>query len=260
MKMPKVRQLLGRIKTSIITLTLVSTLTLTGCTVRYTSSEDPTNKGLLDELMAAVGEDLSKRAAEDLSDSVEGYLKQYREELNKTVSSAELKTEEEIKEIADEVKNLSNEFAENTGTEFQSATLVRVIDGDTIVVDINNNEYKVRLIGINTPESVASEEYLEKKGVENTEEGKDASNFTKELLKDVDTVYLQKDISETDKYGRLLRYVWLKVPDEIDTDSISEYMVNGILVREKQAEPVSYEPDTEYDDEFNEIYEDYDER
>ena len=121
-------------------------------------------------------------------------------------------------------------------------------------MEIDREEYKVRLIGINTPESVASQEYLEKRGITNSAEGFAASDFTKELLKGVDTVYLTKDTSETDRYGRLLRYVWLDIPDEINEEAIAYYMLNGILLREKQAEPVSYEPDTLYDEEFADIY------
>lgn len=134
---------------------------------------------------------------------------------------------------------------------FQPATLVRVVDGDTIVVDISGDEYKVRLIGINAPESVAPDSYLEMTGKENTQEGEKASDFVKNLLAGTETVYLQKDVSDTDRYGRLLRYVWLEIPDDDkDIEEISSKMLNGILVREGIAEPAAYAPDTVHQADF----------
>lgn len=139
---------------------------------------------------------------------------------------------------------------ENPG-EFQKARLVRVVDGDTIVVDIGGEEHKVRLIGIDAPESVASSIYLDRTGKENTREGEKASDYVKDLLADTETVYLQKDVSETDRYGRLLRYVWLELPEnEEDREEISTKMLNGILVWEGIAEPAAYAPDTTHQADF----------
>ena len=155
--------------------------------------------------------------------------------------------------MATEVVEWAKDYAETEESisEFQKATLMRVVDGDTIVVEIDGEEYKVRLIGINTPESVASEEYLEKTGKENSQAGKDASEFTKEILKNTTTVYLEKDISETDKYGRLLRYVWLEIPTNADDlEEISTKMLNAILVKEGVANIATYEPDTAHEEDF----------
>lgn len=135
--------------------------------------------------------------------------------------------------------------------EFQTAELVRVVDGDTIVVNISGEEAKVRLIGIDTPESVASSKYLEKTGKENTQEGEKASDYVKNMLAGTETVYLQKDVSDTDRYGRLLRYVWLEIPeDDKDIEEISTKMLNGILVWEGIAEPAAYAPDTAHQEDF----------
>lgn len=135
--------------------------------------------------------------------------------------------------------------------EFQAVELVRVVDGDTIVVDISGEKTKVRLIGIDTPESVASSKYLEKTGKENTQEGEKASDYVKSLLACTGTVYLQKDVSDTDRYGRLLRYVWLEIPDDDkDIEEISTKMLNGILVWEGIAEPAAYAPDTAHQEDF----------
>lgn len=176
-------------------------------------------------------------------------------------TSYDFTNSDDLQTVSEDVVDRANEIAQNNGIVFEEATLVRVVDGDTIVVSINNEEMKVRMIGINTPESVASQKYLDKVGTTNSQEGIDASEYTKTLLEGVNTVYLQKDTSETDTYGRLLRYVWLEAPQgEITTDMIAENMVNGILLTsgaEKVAQPATYEPDTMYADEFEEIYENY---
>lgn len=76
--------------------------------------------------------------------------------------------------------------------------VVRVIDGDTIEIEGGD---RVRYIGIDTPETVDPRKPVQCYGQE-------ASNKNKELVEGK-TVELEKDVSETDKYGRLLRYVWL---------------------------------------------------
>ena len=80
--------------------------------------------------------------------------------------------------------------------------VVKVVDGDTIDVVINNKTERLRLIGINTPETVDPRKPVECFG-------KEASNKAKELLAG-QTVALAGDVTqdERDKYGRLLRYVW----------------------------------------------------
>ena len=86
----------------------------------------------------------------------------------------------------------------------QRATVVRVVDGDTVSVEIDGQEETVRFIGIDTPETKHPS-----KGVECY--GKEASARTAELL-DSQTVYLEEDQSQDsrDRFGRILRYVWLE--------------------------------------------------
>ena len=79
------------------------------------------------------------------------------------------------------------------------ATVVRVIDGDTIEVEIDGTSYRVRYIGIDTPETVHPQKPVECFG-------KEASEKNRELVEGK-RVRLEKDVSDTDKYGRLLRYV-----------------------------------------------------
>lgn len=99
-------------------------------------------------------------------------------------------------------------------------TVERVVDGDTLALATGA---KVRLIGVDTPEVHGKTDYY----------GKEASAFTKSLL-DGREVWLFRDVSEADRYGRLLRYVFL--PDD-------PLMVNERLVREGYARPATYPPD-----------------
>lgn len=126
-----------------------------------------------------------------------------------------------------------------TQAELTPATVVRVVDGDTFQANIDGSECTVRLIGVDTPESVHPDQ------AKNTQEGAEASDHTKEILYEGRQVWLQKDVSETDKYDRLLRYVWLEKPT--DTNSAEEAkakMLNARLVADGWAEPLTIAPDT----------------
>lgn len=113
-------------------------------------------------------------------------------------------------------------------TERTQATVVRVIDGDTIEVDIGGRSYRVRYIGVDTPER--------------GQVGYDEATLANAQLVSGRVVELEKDISETDKYGRLLRYVW-----------VEEGMVNAILVASGYAQVSTYPPDVKYQEEFLEL-------
>lgn len=130
--------------------------------------------------------------------------------------------------------------------EAEAATVMRVIDGDTFEADLNGETVTVRLIGVDTPESVNPDES------KNTQEGVDASNHTKEILPEGTTVWLQADQSDTDKYGRLLRYVWLIDPC-LNEAGVND-MLNTRLVAEGLAIPMRIEPDTAYADLIQQIY------
>lgn len=136
-------------------------------------------------------------------------------------------------------------------TVLEKVRLVRVVDGDTIIVLLDNEEVTVRLIGVDTPESVHSDK------AKNNVYGERASEFTKEYLSDYNIVYLQYDKELCDQYGRILAYVWLD--SEIDTvnrHDIEEYMYNAILLKEGYAINKEYPPNTAYADVFEQIRED----
>lgn len=120
----------------------------------------------------------------------------------------------------------------------EKASVERVVDGDTIVVCRGDGtSAKVRLIGADTPESVHPD------ASRNTEAGKDASEHVEKALPAGTAVWLEKDVSETDRYGRLLRYVWTADPASEGT-SFPADCLNARLVAEGWAEAKDYPPDT----------------
>ena len=82
--------------------------------------------------------------------------------------------------------------------------VVQAIDGDTVKIDYNGKATNIRLIGVDTLETVHANKPVETYG-------KEASNFTKNLLQG-ESVYLRYDAERTDTYGRLLVYVY-RAPD-----------------------------------------------
>lgn len=106
--------------------------------------------------------------------------------------------------------------------------VTRVVDGDTIKFE---NGETVRYIGIDTPETVDPRRAV---GCF----GKEASDKNKELVLGKE-VRLVKDVSETDTYKRLLRYVY-----------VEDIFVNEYLVREGFARASSYPPDVRHGDLF----------
>jgi len=110
----------------------------------------------------------------------------------------------------------------------------RVIDGDTIEVILNGQKKKVRLIGINTPETVDPRRPVQCFG-------KEASNYAKQLLTGK-TVYLESDPTQgdLDKYKRLLRYVWLD----------GETNVNKAMIADGYAYEYTYNTPYKYQVEF----------
>lgn len=107
----------------------------------------------------------------------------------------------------------------------ETGVVTRVIDGDTIDVQIGDVGYRVRYVGVNTPESDES----------CYREAKEANN----ALVGGQTVTLIQDVSNTDRYGRLLRFVY-----------VGNTFVNAALVQQGFAEAVLYNPDDGFHDEF----------
>jgi len=111
-----------------------------------------------------------------------------------------------------------------------AATVVEVVDGDTVVLDIDGTEEHVRLIGIDTPEVF----------VDNGEQpecwGTEASAVAKQLLPHGTPVRLERDVVGRDDYGRLLAYAFL----------LDGRMVNESIVAAGAATPLSIAPNVAY--------------
>lgn len=114
----------------------------------------------------------------------------------------------------------------------------RVIDGDTLLVTKDGEETRVRLIGVDTPESVHQNRKR------NTEWGKKASKYTKRRLTGK-VVYLEMDVQALDKYGRTLAYVY--------TDKNKKSMFNKELVKKGYARAVYYAPNGKYKADFDSL-------
>ena len=117
----------------------------------------------------------------------------------------------------------------------ETALVVRIVDGDTIVVRLGGQDRRLRYIGMNTPETVKPNSPVEWFG-------REASDANRALV-DGRTVVLEKDVSETDRFGRLLRYVWL-----VDGDRWT--MVDLELVATGFAQVETDPPDVRYADRF----------
>jgi micrococcal nuclease len=122
------------------------------------------------------------------------------------------------------------------------ATVIRVIDGDTIEVRLEDgSEERVRMIGVDTPESTTRLEPF----------GREASNFTKSELSGK-TIYLEKDVTDRDRFDRLLRYVWLEIPTISSGQEIQVKMFNAILLLKGYAQVATFPPNVKYVDYFTE--------
>lgn len=111
-----------------------------------------------------------------------------------------------------------------------NATVQRVVDGDTVVAAVDGTIERVRLIGVNTPESVKPDTPVECFGHE-------ASQHTAELLPPGTVIHLERDLEPRDDYGRLLAYVFRA------TDGL---FVNDDLVRLGYARTLRIRPNVTY--------------
>ena len=107
----------------------------------------------------------------------------------------------------------------------EQARVVWITDGDSIEVEMNGQRFRVRYIGINTPER--------------REPCSDAAKDANARLVSGRTVTLVRDVSNPDRYDRLLRYIYL-----------GNTFVNEVLVRDGYAENSVWSPDTRYANHF----------
>ena len=132
---------------------------------------------------------------------------------------------------------LTVEFVPPQKESLETSMVSSVVDGDTVTLASGKT---LRYIGIDTPETKKPQTLVQCFG-------KEATAKNKELV-DGKTVYLEKDVSETDRYGRLLRYVYI-VQSEFSENLV---MVNALLVQEGFAVAVTFPPDVKYQGVFSE--------
>jgi micrococcal nuclease len=119
-----------------------------------------------------------------------------------------------------------------------TAEVVHVSDGDTVVVSIDGREERVRYVGLDAPEIAHPED-----GTPAECWGDEARAANAELV-DGETVALERDVSDRDRFGRLLRHVWV-------SDAGTWTLVGERLIRDGNAEARTYPPDTTRDAPFD---------
>jgi micrococcal nuclease len=112
--------------------------------------------------------------------------------------------------------------------------VVRVVDGDTIVARLGTSDEKIRLIGIDTPETVDPRKPVQCYG-------KEASDRMKSLLPPGSSIRVERDVEERDIYRRLLAYVW-RASDDL--------FVNRAMAADGYAHLLTIPPNVAYTDEF----------
>jgi micrococcal nuclease len=131
-------------------------------------------------------------------------------------------------------RNAESSVAPTTTLPEATATVQYVVDGDTVDLLIEGEEVRVRLIGVNTPESVDRNKPVQCFA-------KEASKYTASLLPVGTEVRLERDVEPRDDYGRLLAYVY-RASDGA--------LINLELVRNGYAQPLTIPPNVAYSDLF----------
>ena len=259
-------------KKTIISLLIASTFLLTGCDESnpaakelhdYFTPESLANtfsgtlSSALDDtinnLSIFFGSDSPDQALDALEGQGNDYISNIEEILNEGNEKAKSTSGRPDNAISDKTSSFSDNTLNRPDSGSNGAvsdptetptlipsTLIRVVDGDTLIVQAGDDEVRVRLIGIDTPESVNSA-YPEK----NNEWGIMASNHTKELLKDYQQLYLEYDQELTDRYGRTLAYVWMNN----DTSDMLN-MLNYRILNDGYCNTMFIDPNTKYKQAF----------
>lgn len=128
----------------------------------------------------------------------------------------------------------------------EQANVLSVSDGDTVVLRVGHHRERMRLIGIDTPESHPNKR-AQKQALRNhqdiqsiIEQGRRAAQFTRNLLPSGSSVNVEYDLERRDHYGRLLGYIWLKNGD----------MLNETIIKGGYAYPLTIPPNVRYQERF----------
>jgi micrococcal nuclease len=115
-----------------------------------------------------------------------------------------------------------------------NGTVVRIVDGDTVVVDVDGAEEKIRLIGIDTPESVDPRRPVECFG-------KEATAHITDLIPEGTPLRVERDVEARDRYDRLLAYLY-RADDDL--------FVNEQMIADGYANVATYPPNVTHVDRF----------
>jgi micrococcal nuclease len=136
------------------------------------------------------------------------------------------------------------------GNTYNKATVVQVVDGDTLRIEMDGQEEAIRLIGIDTPESKINKK-AKKDSIKTNYDvetimamGKEAARYVRTLVRKGDTVGIEFDIQKRDKYRRLLVYAYLS----------DGKMLNEEIVKAGYANIMTYPPNVRYQDRFVRAY------
>ena len=135
-------------------------------------------------------------------------------------------------------------------TEYEKCRLLRIVDGDTYIIQYKGKNERLRLTGIDTPEAANNPKARrdsEKKNIsfeEIVKEGKRSKSFAKSLLAGEKYIYLEFDVRERDQYGRILAYIYLA----------DGRMVNELMLKAGYATLMTVPPNVKYKDRFLRAY------
>lgn len=218
--MRKIKKL--KIKISLIAIAIIIIL------ITLFSKQLSTNNPDLVNNLKDFGTKLASSISNDIDSSISNSISNF---MNTTINETNNSSKNNI--VDPSTQYVSGNATTNISK--NSYKVTRVVDGDTIIIDYNGTEERIRMIGIDTPESVHPNKE------KNTEFGKTVSNFTKENLENK-YVKIELDVQERDKYGRLLAYVYL-----------DDVMYNKTLLAEGYAKIATYPPNVKYVDDFTKI-------
>ena len=129
---------------------------------------------------------------------------------------------------------------------YEKTKVLSIVDGDTVKVIYHNREESIRLIGIDTPESIPNKKAIKdaqrtKSDIETiNSQGREAKNFVKGLVKPGIFLKIEFDVRTRDKYGRLLAYLYLP----------SGKMLNEEIVKAGYAQLMTIPPNLKYQERF----------
>ena len=161
---------------------------------------------------------------------VAGLLHNISTQAHKTVTQIDT-SKTQVERVLDELKGVSERAPDLLTKGGTRAKVARVVDGDTIILTTHQ---KVRFIGIDTPELHPRGGWHPSRGNECF--AREARDALRALIQDKD-ITLVRDVNDTDKYGRLLRYVY-----------IGDIFVNKYMVENGYALARSFPPDIHQQD------------